>query len=193
MKPSRSVRLTVIGLATVLTLTGCTLPGNLPLGSSPLIDGGTTIDKANRNASIRGSRLCVINNSTYAMSIFWRGYPDARDIPAGGSNCNSGYESGKTDVLADISYKESGDVEEVHTLTVSAGNGWLLGASAAATVDLNGRHRGVCGGFSVGETETVETGWLRGALTRLNDSADNVEFELTLTDNSGRPGGQYCT
>ena len=193
-KFSRSVSLTAITLAVGLALTGCTLPGNVPLGSSPIINGGTTIENADRNASIRGSRLCVINNSTLAMSIFWQGFPDARDIPVGERNCNSGYETGnKNDVSAIISYAVSGEAGKVHEMKVAANNDWQSSPLASAQVSIDEYSwRGVCTSFNVGETRFVETGWLRGAMTRLNDSADNKEFELTLTDKLGEIVGSVC-
>jgi len=194
MKTSRSVSLISVTLAVGLGLTGCSLPGTIPLGSPPVLIADESQGQVDRSASIRGSRLCVINNSTLSLSIFWRGYPDAREIPVGERNCNSGYETGKQpDVAADISYRPSREMGEVQSLYVSADNIWFLPANGAAHVSFNGKDRGVCNLFSVGDSKTVETGWLRGAMTRINDSADNVEFEVTLTDNSAEPGGEYCS
>jgi hypothetical protein len=183
-----------VTLALGLALTGCSLPGTIPLGSPPVLIADETQGPVDRSASIRGSRLCVINNSTLPLSIFWRGYPDARDIPVGERNCNSGYETGnKNDVSATISYVVSGDDAKVHEIKVAANNYWQFYPDASATVAFSDEMRkGACGFFDVGGTRFVETGWLRGVLTRLDDSADNKEFELTLTDKFGEIAGSDC-
>jgi hypothetical protein len=193
-KFSRSVSLTAITIAVGLALTGCTLPGTIPLGSPPVLIADESQGQVDRSASIRGSRLCVINNSSLAMSIFWQGFPDARDIPVGERNCNSGYETGnKNDVSAIISYAVSGEAGKVHEMKVAANNDWKSSPLASAQVPIDEYSwRGVCTSFDVGETRFVETGWLRGAMTRLNDSADNKEFELTLTDKLGEIVGSVC-
>jgi hypothetical protein len=178
-----------------LALTGCSLPGTIPLGSPPVLIADETQGKAERSASMRGTRLCVINNSTSPMSIFWRGYPDAREIPVGERNCNSGYETvrDRPDVEALISYVVPGEAGKLRTLEVSAHNFWQFPPGAAAMViDSAGVRRGVCHDFSVGESKFVDTGWLRGVMTRLDDSADNKEFEFELTDKIGEPGGGDC-
>jgi hypothetical protein len=193
-KFSRSVSLTAITIAVGLALTGCTLPGTIPLGSPPVLIADESQGQVDRSASIRGSRLCVINNSTSSMTILWQGYPDARDIPIGERNCNSGYETGnKNDVSATISYVVSGDDAKVHEIKVAANNYWQFYPDASATVAFSDEMRkGACGFFDVGGTRFVETGWLRGELTRLDDSADNKEFELTLTDKRGDIAGSDC-
>jgi hypothetical protein len=177
-----------------LALTGCSLPGTIPLGSPPVLIGDATQDSTDRSASISGSRLCVINNSTLSMSILWQGYPDARDIPVGERNCNSGYETDhKNDVSAIISYAVSGDAGKLHEIKVAANNNWLWPPEASAAVRVDEYlWKGVCHSFDVGGTRFVETGWLRGAMTRINDSADNKEFELTLTDKLGEIVGSDC-
>ena len=185
-----------LGMAVVaLALAGCTLPGNVPLGSSPIINGGTTIENADRAASIKGTRLCVINSSTSSMSIFWRGYPNAREIPVGGRNCNSGYETTRDvpDVKATISYAVADEVAKVRTLEVSANNFWQFPPGAASIIiDSTGAQRGVCHDFAIGQSKFVDTGWLHGEMIRVDDSDDNKEFEFTLTDKVGEPGGGDC-
>jgi len=194
-KFSRSVSMTAITIAVGLTLTGCTLPGNVLLGSSPLISGGTTLEKADRSASIKGTRLCVINSSTSPMSIFWRGYPNAREIPVGERNCNSGYETARDvpDVEAIISYDVLGETGKLRTLEFSAQNFWQYPPGAESMIiDSAGARRGVCHDFAVGQSKFVDTGWLRGVMTRLDDSEDNKEFVLTLTDKVSEPSGESC-
>ena len=196
MKTSRSVCLISVTLAVGLALTGCSFPGAIPLGSPPVLIADESQGQVDRSASMKGSRLCVINSSTSPMSIFWRGYPDAREIPVGERNCNSGYETGKgvPDVEALISYVVLGETGKLRTLEVSARNFWQMEPVAKSMIiDSAGARRGVCYGFSVGETKFVDTGWLRGVMTRLDDSADNKEFEFTLTDKVGERGGGDCT
>jgi len=179
-----------------LALTGCSLPGTIPLGSTPVLIGDATQGQTDRSASTRGTRLCVINSSSSPMSIFWRGYPDARDIPMGERSCNSGYETvrDRPDVEALISYVVPGEAGKLRTLEVSARNFWALPPVAKSMIiDSAGARKGVCWDFSVGESKYVDTGWLRGVMTRLDDSADNKEFEFTLTDRVGERGGGDCT
>jgi hypothetical protein len=128
------------------------------------------------------------------MTILWQGYPDARDIPVGDRNCNSGYETGqKSDVSATISYAVSSDDGKLHEIKVAANNYWQTSPDASATVPIDEYlWKGVCDFFTVGKKRFVETGWLRGEMTRLDDSADNKEFELTLTDKLGEIVGSDC-
>lgn len=176
-----------------LALTGCSLPGNAPLGSSPLIDGGTTIEKSDRQASVLGSRLCIVNNSTAKMSIFWRGYPDARGIPAGGSNCNSGYETEMADVAGSLEYEPADTPGTRQVLSVAAHNAYLNSPRAEAIFLLpNGDKMGACNWYVPGKTKSFDTGWLHGTMTRLDDSEDNKEFVLTLTDKVSEPSGESC-
>ncbi len=189
------IALTGITVA-ALALTGCSLPATIPLGSPPVLVADETQVKAERSASMKGTRLCVINSSTSPMSIFWRGYPDAREIPVGERNCNSGYETAHDvpDVEARISYVVLGETGNLRTLEVSAHNPWQYPPGAAAMIiDSAGVRRGVCHDFSVGESKIVDTGWLRGVMTRLDDSADNKEFEFTFTDKVGERGGGDCS
>ena len=192
MKTSRSVSIISLTVAVGLALTGCSLTGTIPLGSPPVLIGDATQGQTDRSASLKGTRLCVINNSTSAMSIFWRGYPNAREIPVGERNCNSGYETDYDvpDVKATISYEVLGETGKVRTLEVSAHNFWQYPPGAdSEIVNSAGARRGVCHDFSVGQSKFVDTGWLRGVMTRMDDSADNKEFEFTLTDKIGEPGG----
>ena len=194
MKTSRSVSIMSLTVAVGLALTGCSLPGTIPLGSPPVLIGDATQGQTDRSASVSGSRMCVINNATATMSILWQGYSDARDIPPGGQNCNSGYETGnKDDVSATISYVASDDAGTVHELHVAANNNWLWTPEASAVVYLpDETKKGLCRPFTVGQTRFVETGWLRGEMTRINDSADNKEFEFILTDKVGDVVGEDC-
>jgi hypothetical protein len=194
MKTSRSVSIMSLTVAVGLALTGCSLPGTIPLGSPPVLIGDATQGQTDRSASVSGSRMCVINNATATMSILWQGYSDARDIPSGGRNCNSGYEtSNKDDVSATISYVASDDAGTVHELHVAANNNWLWTPEASAVVYLpDETKKGLCRPFTVGQARFVETGWLRGEMTRINDSADNKEFEFILTDKVGDVVGEDC-
>jgi hypothetical protein len=186
--------LTVAAVTVVaVALAGCTLPGNVPLGSSPLITGGTTIEESDRQASVLGSRLCIVNNSTAKMSIFWRGYPDARGIPAGGSNCNSGYESDRADVAGSLEYEPADTPGTRQVLSVAAHNAYINSPKAEALFVLpNGDKMGACNWYVPGKTKSFDTGWLHGTMTRLDDSEDNKEFVLTLTDKVSEPSGESC-
>ena len=195
MKTSRSVSIISLTVAVGLALTGCSLPGSIPLGSPPVLIGDATQSPTDRSASLKGTRLCVINSSTSAMSILWRGYPNAREIPVGERNCNSGYETDYNvpDVKATLSYEVLGETGKVRTLEVEAHNFWQYQPGAKSVIiDSAGAKRGVCHDFSVGQSKFVDTGWLRGVMTRMDDSADNKEFEFALSDKIGEPGGVPC-
>ena len=196
MKTTRLVALTSIPLALGLALTGCALPGNVLLGTAPLSSGNETSTEILRSASLKGSRMCIINNSSLPMSVLWRGYPDSRDIPIGGRHCNSGWEpsSDRTDIEGSIAYVAFGETGRVRYIQVSAMNQGLYWPQAQAEFFVPGGGRGgACARFSVGQMEFIDTGYLHGELTRLEDSDDNKEYELTLTDRIGAPGGNCWT
>jgi hypothetical protein len=191
-KFSRSASLTAIAIALGLALAGCTLPGNVPHGSPPLTKDEQVLGEIDRKASLKGSRMCIINNSSLNMTIFWRGYPDARDIPIGERNCNSGWEDSDSmsDIEGTISYVAAGETGRVRYINVWAENQILYWPHASAMTRIpGGKSVGACGNWSVDETHFIDTGWLHGILTRLPDSDDNKEYELVLTDKIGQPGG----
>ena len=179
-------------LVLAVSLVGCTLPGNALLGTAPLSGHTASSDQVERSASLKGSRMCIINNSSLNMTISWRGYPDARDIPIGERNCNSGWEDSdsQSDIEGTISYVAAGETGRVRYINVWAENQILWWPHASAMTRIpGGKSVGACGNWSLGETHFIDTGWLHGILTRLEDSDDNKEYELVLTDKIGEPGG----
>lgn len=153
----------------------------------------TSPSDVEREASIRSSNLCIVNNSSTKMTIWWRGYPDKRDIPAGGSQCNSGKESVSSDVFGVIDYEPAGYPGARLPINVLADNHFLNPPQAAAAVQTQEDVQvGACGAFKIGQSRGMETGWLHGELKRGDDSENNIEFVLTLTDNVGPTSGQYC-
>lgn len=170
--------------ALAIALTGCATPVSAP-----------TPDPSDRDASVRGSRLCIINNSSTAMTITWRGFADARGIPAGGQQCNSGYEVGHlSDVKGVIEYAVAGQPGGVDDIFVFANNDYIGLPVATVAIDPSGigDGMGACGVFDVDYTRNMDTGWLHGSIQRIADSSDNKEFVLILTDNVGQPSGEEC-
>ncbi len=146
-----------------------------------------------REASIRSSNLCIVNDSSTKMTIWWQGYPDRRDIPAGGSQCNSGREPVGSDVRGVIDYEPAGYPGARLAISVLADNHFLAAPQAAAAVQTKPEEQvGACGAFRIGQSRGMETGWLHGELKRSEDSDKNIEFVLTLTDNVGPTSGQLC-
>ena len=174
MKTSRAVALVSSALAVGLVLSGC-----------------TATEQADRQAYRLGSNLCIVNNSSSTMSIAWRGYPDARQIPGGGQSCNSG-KSDIPDVFGTLEYEPVGQAGTKLKLYVSAYNQLYGLPSAEAFFIASPRNKGACWQYDVGEMKTVDTGWLHGEMTRLEDSSDHKEFVLILTDKVSEPAGENC-
>lgn len=185
MSTFSSMMTVVVATTVALTfaLTGCTAPASAPTPAA-----------SERDASTRGSRVCIINNSSTPMSISWRGYPDASNIPPGGQQCNSGWEESLSDVYGLLEYSPAGAAHVPLTLNVMAVNNFLMEPAFQAVFDLDQRQRGpgICGVFSQGDTQSMETGWLHGVALRLPDSPDNKEFTLTLTDSIAAPSTAKC-
>lgn len=176
MKTSPAVALISSALAVGLVLSGC-----------------TATEQADRQAGKLGSNLCIVNNSSSTMSIAWRGYPDARQIPGGGQLCNSGNESDVPDVLGTLEYEPVGQAGTKLKLYVAAFNMAIGSPHAEAYFKASpGMWRGACYQYGVGEMKTVDTGWLHGEMTRQKDSSNNKEFVLILTDRVGEPAGGRC-
>jgi len=176
MKTSRAVALIASALAAGLVLSGC-----------------MASEQTDRQASKLGSNLCIVNNSSSTMSIAWRGYPDARQIPGGGQLCNSGNESDVPDVLGTLEYEPAGQAGTKLKLYVAAYNIAIGRPHAEAYfVASPGKRQGACYQYDVGEMKTVDTGWLHGEMTRQKDSSDHKEFVLILTDRVGQPAGGRC-
>ena len=142
------------GVAVVaLALTGCALPGNVLLGTAPLSSGNETSTEILRSASLKGSRMCIINNSSLPMSVLWRGYPDSLDIPMGNRHCNSGWEpsSDRSDIEGSIAYVALGETGRVRYIQVSAENQMFGWPQAQAEIFVPGGKRvGAYARFSVG-------------------------------------------
>ena len=99
MKVSLRSGLVAVTLAAGLSLTGCSLPGNVLMGTGPLPESGVF-----RQAGIRGTEYCIQNDSLLRMRIQWRGFPAPIDIPRSSRQCNSGYETGTFDVYGTLQY-----------------------------------------------------------------------------------------
>lgn len=167
-------------LTAVSTVVAATL-----LLSSCAGESGTSPTAASREAQARGTRICVINNSSLKMSILWRGYPDARDIPPGGQNCNSGYESQQADVQAALEYQPSPNYTERLTWNLWGYNSAIASPEATVYTKSQGKTYGMNITGVVGVSTMMQKDALRGDLVRVPDSEDSREYVLTLTNASG--------
>ena len=150
-------------------------------------------DVIGRGASIKGSNMCVVNNSSTTMRVTWRGIPDSAEIPPAGSRCHSGYDTSQNDVRGVIDYEPASKPGSTFSLHVDANNPFMFAPTATVVVKLSsGQWSGACGDFAVGNIRQMDTGWLHAEMKRESDSDENKEFVLTLTDNVGDFRGNIC-
>ena len=166
-----------IGLVATLALTGCA---------------STNIQtfSAMREASVRGTNICVTNKTDMNVRIKWRGYPNARPIAPGYQNCNSGYGYRSTttylpDVAAVLEYAPNSQPGEPLTLLVEGNNDWFFEARVEVYYARGWKRFGAIHIFSEGEARSFQEGFLRVTITRLPDSDRNKEWDITLTPPSG--------
>ena len=166
-----------LGLAAALALTGCAA-----------VD--VTTPSVDREASTRGTNICITNKTDMNVRIKWRGYPNARPIAPGYQNCNSGYETRGIathipDVAAVLEYAPNSQPGSPLSLLVEGDNSDIFEARAQAYYMRGGKKFGEVHIFSVGETRSFQEGFLRVTITRLPDSDRNKEWDITLTPPSG--------
>jgi hypothetical protein len=162
-----------LGLAAALALTGCTA-ANV---TTPAVD---------REASVRGTNICITNKTDMNVRIKWRGYPNARPIATGYQSCNSGYETGDTkDVKAVLEYEPTSQPGVPLTLFVEGNNPAIYDAYAMVYFARGGQWFGADNARFEGDTSSFQEGWLRVTITRLPDSDRNKEWDITLTPPSG--------
>ena len=179
-----------LGMAVVaLALAGCTLPGNVPLGSGPVLSDGSNSPSPSavveRQARTRNVNFCIDNNTSMQMRISWRGYPSAVTIPPAGTQCNSGYEYWLYDVEGTLEYEPLDQPGEWRQIFVRGDNPWVSWPIAAAWFDVGDEHFGACGAYNMGLTHSFRIESLNADLTRNDDTDENVEFSLNLTPPSG--------
>ena len=139
-----------------------------------------------RAAALRGTEICVQNNSSMNMRITWLGFDAPKALPPAGRECNSGYVSGgKPDVQATIEYEPVSSPNTWLTMGLWARNPWSARPEAAAWFVKGARDFGMCGGFDDGEVYSFTADDISAHLTRIADTADNKEFVLNLTDSEG--------
>jgi hypothetical protein len=162
-----------LGLAAALALTGCTA-ANV---TTPAVD---------REASVRGTNICITNKTDMNVRIKWRGYPNARPIATGYQSCNSGYETGDIkDVKAVLEYEPTSQPGVPLTLFVEGNNPSIADAYAMVYYQRGWQSFGARHLGDVGDTSSFQEGWLRVTITRLPDSDRNKEWDITLTPPSG--------
>ena len=146
-----------------------------------------------RVASIRGTNLCIINNSSTSVTYIWRGFPHERPLPPGASTCNSGREVVISDVSNELRYFPLVDGPR-QSLIVKADNHWLNQPAATSMIQVGEeKYTGAYGFFEINQVRTHETGQVHGDLKRIADSENNIEFVLTLADRSAPVAGNSCT
>lgn len=183
--------LTALALAISLALSGCSASGNVTMDSSPLLTPG----EISREAGLRDTRLCVINNTSMNMRIQWWRYPDKRPIPPAGQSCNTGYAGTEEfpDVTAWIEYEPRPSQGTWNEIRTEASNSFLFAPWANVTFYVEGEKYGICwASFDEGESYFIEDGWVRAEMQRLKDSEDHKEFVLNLGLQQGDYQRQYC-
>lgn len=158
-----------------VVLAGCASDATGPGLASPATE-------AEREASLRGTEICVQNNSTMRMRILWRGFPATTEIPPAATTCNSGYETNKADVLATLEYEPAATPNTWLTLGVTGTNHWAAEPSAAVWFEANDRKFGACDTFDVGDTRSFHAAEVRIDLSRITDTQENKKFIVNLTN-----------
>ena len=162
-----------VGLVAALALSGCAT-ANV---ATPTED---------REASVRGTNICITNKTDMNVRIKWRGYPNARPIATGYQSCNSGYETGDIkDVKAVLEYEPTSQPGVPLTLFVEGNNPSIADAYAMVYYQRGWQSFGARHLGDVGDTSSFQEGWLRVTITRLPDSDRNKEWDITLTPPSG--------
>jgi hypothetical protein len=169
----------VAGIALMsVVLAGCSSDAAEPVPASPSTD-------AQREASLRGTEICVQNNSTMNMRILWRGFPVKTEIPPAATTCNTGYETTKADVFASLEYQPPATPDTWLTLGVTGSNHWAAEPSAAVWFEVSDKKFGVCDTFDVGDTRSFRADAVRIDLSRIDDTQENKKFIVNLTDSEG--------
>jgi hypothetical protein len=161
-----------VGLVAALALSGCAT-ANV---ATPTED---------REASVRGTNICITNNTDMNVRIKWRGYPNARPIAPGFQNCNSGYETHVPDVAAVLEYEPPSQPGTPLSLLVAGNNPGFWDAYAMVYYMRGWQSFGAKNLRNEGDTSSFQEGWLRVTITRLPDSDNNKEWDITLTPPSG--------
>jgi hypothetical protein len=161
-----------LGLAAALALNGCAAADV----TTPAVD---------REASVRGTNICITNKTDMNVRIKWRGYPNARPIAPGYQSCNSGYETHIPDVKAVLEYEPTSQPGSPLTLLVAGDNDWYFDALAKVYYTRGSQSFGARNMGDEGETSSFQEGFLRVTITRLPDSDRNKEWDITLTPPSG--------
>ena len=163
-----------------VVLSGCASGAAGPAPASPSTE-------AEREASLRGTEVCVQNNSAMNMRITWHGFDAPKALPPAGRECHSGYVSGgKPDVQATIEYEPVSSSNTWLTMGLWATNRGSARPQAATWFTKGEKKYGMCGGFDVEEMYSFAADDISAKLTRIADTADNKDFVLNLTDSEGR-------
>jgi hypothetical protein len=169
----------VAGIALMsVVLAGCSSDAAEPVPASPSTD-------AQREASLRGTEICVQNNTTMNMRILWRGFPASTALPTASTTCNTGYETTKADVFASLEYQPPATPDTWLTLGVTGTNHWSAEPAAAVWFAVNDIKFGVCDTFDVGDTRSFQAEAVRVDLSRIDDTLENKKFIVNLTNSEG--------
>lgn len=181
MKPLKKLALpAVASLCVTLFLTGCTSV------STEASSTQTTSAEETREAGVRGSRLCIYNNSQISLSVTWRGYPQARIVAPNATDCNSGYESGETpDIAAVLDFEDPAKPGTTQRWFFAANNPWIEQPHAELYYESGDKKSGICLSYGEDVQRGLQQSGIRGDLKRIQDSSDNIEFTLTVTDAQG--------
>lgn len=184
MKFAHGARVTAASAAAVvvaLTLVACA-PADLDI-----------TDRAAAGESLKGSQLCIVNDSTLTLDVTWRGEPTASQILVGETLCRGAFETERADVFGVIQPMVASGSAPGLPITVMAHNHFLMTPIAIAVTDFaRNSGWGACASFDVGTTSHMTSDLLHGVLTRVEDSEKYKELVFTLTDEVGEPKGKQC-
>lgn len=161
-----------------LLLSGCT-------PQSQEVTSQLTSPSESREAYVRGSRLCIINNSQIPLSVMWRGFPNERIVNPNATECNSGYESDKSDISAEISFKDSTAPGITRVWKFRSKNSWIIQPAVSLYFESGKSKYGICNNYGENEQLGLQQFGIRGDLKRIQDSPDNIELTLVVTDAVG--------
>lgn len=186
---TRTAVLLASALAISLALSGCSESGVASPGTAPSSRGDSVSNKTERLASVKGTRLCVNNNTSMTARVYGLGSKERRPFPPAGQICVSN-RSDK--VVMWVEYDTKPATAKSPWIYLEVANGWIGYPWGEAVYVPEKLGYGLCQSFDLNESAFFEDDWVRGELKRLPDSTDYKEFEFSLSPKQGNYVPQLC-
>lgn len=181
--------LTALALAISLALSGCSASGVAWLETAAPSGESASTGEPDREASVKGTRLCVSNNTSMNARVYGPKSKEKRPLPPAGQVC----VSNRTDkVVMWVEYDTKPATAELPWIYLEVNNGWIGSPWGEAVFVPEKRGYGLCQSFDENESAFFEDDWVRGELKRIGDSADYKEFEFSLSRKQGNYTPQLC-